>query len=80
MKWEKTDGTIEIESSGCCCPPGAKRPGMHTNSCTNWWRVNGSEWHKLSATAIALSVANRAGKTSEFVDAMRAFNKESSGK
>ena len=80
MKYEKTDGIIEIEGIGCCCPPGAKRPGMHTNSCTNWWRVNGGEWHKLRATTIAMSVANRAGSNcADFVDAMAAANVKAEG-
>lgn len=43
MKFKKTDGIIEIGTSGCCCPPGEIRKGQHTNSCTSWYRITASE-------------------------------------
>jgi hypothetical protein len=77
MTFTKTDGTIEIDGSGCsCCPPGTKRIGQHTNSCSSWWRVNGGEWHKLRTTTLALAIANRAGSNcADFEDAMATISR-----
>lgn len=47
MKYGKPDGEIEIEGSGCCCPPGEVRRGQHTNSATQWVRVNRSPWRQI---------------------------------
>lgn len=44
MKYEKPDGVITIQMSGCCCPPGKSRGGQHTNSITTWWRIDEGEW------------------------------------
>lgn len=57
MIYQKPDGTIEIESHGCCCPPGTSRPGMHTNSSTYWVRFNGGPWIKLERLAMAREFA-----------------------
>jgi hypothetical protein len=47
MTFNKPDGVIEIGHSGCCCPPGERRDGMHTNCATSWWRVGASAWHRF---------------------------------
>ena len=44
MKIHKPDGVIEFDTSGCCCPPNQIKKGMHTNSTTQWFRVNSGEW------------------------------------
>jgi len=44
MKYPFPDGIIETGISGCCCPPGLNRNGMHTNSSTSWIRLNQGEW------------------------------------
>jgi len=77
IAFEKPDGIIEIEASGCCCPPGGHRSGrQHTNSSTSWWRVNGGEWHKLRANSLAIAIANRTGSNcADFVDAMEVCQK-----
>lgn len=62
MKYEKPDGVIETGISGCCCPPGVKRGGQHTNSGTSWWRIDDSEWKHCRS-----SVAMRAALSSETV-------------
>jgi hypothetical protein len=70
MKHIKPDGEIELGSSGCCCPPGERRAGQHTNACTSWWRVNGGIWqrdHRISNTRILAAAANT---VTEFIDAM----------
>jgi len=70
MKYEKPDGTIEIESSGCCCPPGKRRDGMHTNSFTHWWRVNQGEWQRYDSLNSTRLLAGAAETCTEFEEAM----------
>ncbi len=71
MKITKPDGIIEIEGSGCCCPPRQRRPGLHTNACTSWWRVNGGEWHKIRSQKDAWILAEAANWVAEFAEAMK---------
>jgi hypothetical protein len=75
MKYEKPDGIIEIASSACCCPPDTKRSGMHTNACTNWWRVTNGKWHKLRSLTFAMTVANNTETScADFIDTMNEYN------
>lgn len=39
MRCEKPDGVIELAISTCCCPPGKRHKGQHTNAGTSWWRI-----------------------------------------
>lgn len=75
MIYEKPDGKIEIQGSGCCCPPGQRHRGMHTNACTNWWRTvrdgQASPWHNLRQHGAALELAQAATTCDEFVEAMK---------
>lgn len=63
--YEKPDGTIEIGFSGCCCPPGQRRAGQHTNSATVWWRLSSGEW-KIARTQ---SLIRRAAAEADTCDA-----------
>ena len=62
MIYPKPDGSIETGGSGCCCPPGARKPGQHTNSGTQWFRVNGGKWvpdyHRHAETRVYAAAAN----------------------
>lgn len=40
MKCEKPDGVIELGFSACCCHPGERGEGQHTNGCTKWYRIH----------------------------------------
>jgi hypothetical protein len=62
MKYEKPDGVISVQMSGCCCPPGKPRGGQHTNSGTSWIRIDDGEWNPCRS-----SVARRAALSSETV-------------
>lgn len=44
MTYLKPDGIIETRISGCCCPPGERRKGQHTNAGTSWFRINKDPW------------------------------------
>ena len=76
MTFSKPDGVIVISGSGCCCPPGGRHRGMHTNSGTNWWRVDRGDggkarWHNVSHSIThALTVAAAAMTCDEFVEEM----------
>jgi hypothetical protein len=75
MIFDKPDGRIELANSSCCCPPGPKHAGMHTNAGTTWWRVVSEEWrdawHPLrGGMSNALVLARAANSCDEFVDAM----------
>jgi hypothetical protein len=72
MKFEKTDGIIELASSGCCCPPGEiRRGGQHTNCGTRWWRIVGKPWHPMHSFTSAALLANCANTVAEFEEAMQ---------
>lgn len=70
MKFAKPDGEIEIVSSGCCCPPGERGRGMHTNAITHWCRTNSGQWRKLRGTSGALLLADAANTCAEFEEAI----------
>ena len=46
-KYQYPDGVIEVGFSVCCCPPGQRHKGMHTNAFTTWYRLNDGEWRRL---------------------------------
>jgi hypothetical protein len=70
MIFTKPDGTIELGTSGCCCSPGFKRKGMHTNSTTSWWRVNDGCWKRMvKGSHHYQTLAEAAETVSEFCDA-----------
>lgn len=71
MKYEKPDGVIEPTFSACCCPPGEKRKGMHTNSCTFWWRVNNGAWVQHRGDSGTRILAGAANTCAEFEQAMK---------
>jgi hypothetical protein len=68
----KPDGVVEVASSGCCCPPGPKRQGLHTRGFTFWWRTQGLFWNKSPGyTARQLMGCAAVAKTcAEFVKAI----------
>ena len=73
MKWEKPDGTVEYGMSGCCCTPGPRRGGQHTNCGTEWWRVNTGYWFQPSQrfSQRDLRILAECAKTCvEFLDAV----------
>lgn len=73
MIFNKPDGIIEVESSGCCCPPGQQREGQHTNSGTRWWRVNGGPWNPQPSPRVGLvSTAAVMDTCENFVRSMEA--------
>lgn len=80
MIYEKPDGAIEVAISGCCCPPGERRGGQHTNSSTEWIRViRGvfpSEWENVRDLPVSRSSLRTyimaARSVSELTDAMAA--------
>lgn len=63
----KPDGTIQIESSGCCCPPGMRRKGQHTNSTTCWVRIDLGEWKIVHSISRAVNEARKCGSVEEFL-------------
>jgi hypothetical protein len=75
---KKPDGVIEFGLSGCCCPPGQRRPGQHTNSCTRWFRVNPPEeseepkgqWKRYQRAVHTMELAQAAETCDEFLDAI----------
>lgn len=69
MKFLKLDGQIEINNSGCCCPPGEYRGGQHTNASTLWWRINDGEWNPWTSGLLRL---RRAAMEAETCAAFRA--------
>lgn len=73
MKWEKPDGVIEYGMSGCCCPPGVKRGGLHTCACTSWYRVNGGEWKHLRRWYDFQVFAEAAESCADFTRGMEDF-------
>lgn len=67
MKWEKSDGIIEISYSGCCCPPGKIRSGQHTNNGTSWWRVDNGPRHIVNWLSETRRSAMESRTVSEFL-------------
>lgn len=65
MTFQKPDGDIEIESSGCCCSPGERHRGQHTNSCTNWIRFRKGKWTRLHSLSTAMTFAGAAETVEE---------------
>ena len=70
MKFQKPDGVIEYGASGCCCPPGERGFGMHTNCGTMWWRVDNGTWHKIRSQHEFMVYAQAAETCQEFIGAM----------
>ena len=71
MKYEKPDGVISVQMSGCCCPPGLRHGGMHTNGITTWWRIDDGEW-KTSRPATIKRAALSSETVKEFKEKMKA--------
>jgi hypothetical protein len=71
MTIQKPDGWIELGISGCCCPPGKARPGMHTNCATSWWRRDGGEWVSYTRQSHVRTLAAAAESVEEFLDCMK---------
>lgn len=70
----KDDGQIEVGFSGCCCPPGQRREGMHTNSSTSWWRINSEPWvNTIHPTGVRI-LAEAAESCEDFLTAARTEN------
>lgn len=75
MKFYKPDGYIEIEMSGCCCPPtGKRKTGLHTNATTLWFRVNEGDWVSVRKSHHTYVLADAAETVQEFMDAMESEN------
>jgi hypothetical protein len=70
MTLQKPDGTIEFGYSACCCPPGPRRPGQHTNCTTTWFRTNGGEWRRLVRQTHVNTLARAAETVAEFEAAL----------
>lgn len=70
MKFTKPDGVIEFGFSGCCCPPGQRRPGQHTNATTRWWRVNEGAWQPVRRQSHTRTLAEAAETCAEFQQAL----------
>lgn len=71
MKILKPDGAIELAISGCCCPPGQMKQGLHTNSTTVWWRVNDEPWQHMHRSMTHYRILAEAAETvEEFVEAV----------
>ena len=69
MKYEKPDGVISVQMSGCCCPPSKPRGGMHTNGITTWWRIDDGEW-KPCRSSVAMRAALASETVKEFKERM----------
>jgi hypothetical protein len=70
MKYEKPDGVIETGFSGCCCPPGGRRRGQHTNCGTSWVRVDDEEW-QACRSSVASRIALSSNTVKEFKEKMK---------
>jgi hypothetical protein len=69
MIFQKPDGAIELGFSGCCCPPGERRKGMHTNACTSWFRVKDGKWPRDLNPTNTRILAEAALSTADFLSA-----------
>ena len=65
-------GSVEIGNSGCCCPPGQTRPGQHTSSCTQWYRVDSGEWVRLRSWTKLKKAVDCAASREEFLKMLNA--------
>jgi hypothetical protein len=79
MTFTKPDGVIELEASGCCCPPGAKRGGIHTRGFTHWYRVlplgqDNPNWQADPNQAATHEAASASATVAEFVNEMIKIN------
>lgn len=72
MKYEKPDGVIETGFSGCCCPPGVKRGGQHTNSGTSWWKTDDGEWQACHRSSKISRAAIESKTVEEFKERIKA--------
>jgi len=70
MNYQKPDGSIKIQSSGCCCPPGERRKGQHTNSCTTWWKAGDGPWQPVYQLSHTMVLAGAAETCAEFMEAI----------
>jgi hypothetical protein len=62
----KPDGQIEVGVSACCCPPGQRHDGQHTNAITSWYRVNNEPWSKCRSTSSVIVLAEAADSCEDF--------------
>lgn len=65
-EFPKPDGVVELGQSACCCPPGQRHNGQHTNACTSWWRVTGKPWVKARSVSSLLVPAEAAESCADF--------------
>jgi hypothetical protein len=75
VKFCKPDGDIEFGFSSCCCPPGQRRPGQHTNSSTFWFRIirpsqPPQPWRRARTFSGSNVLADAARSCDEFLEAM----------
>lgn len=76
VTFPKPDGIIEFGSSGCCCAPGIRRAGQHTNNVTSWWKIVWLEsqermkWQKCVSLSRAMRQASEAETCRAFAEAM----------
>jgi hypothetical protein len=73
MTYEKPDGVIEYGCSGCCCPPGERRAGLHTNSGTSWYRVKAGPWKGITHLGDFRTFAAASETCAEFSLAMEVW-------
>ena len=76
MRYEHEDGAIELQFSGCCCPPGERREGQHTNATTDWWRIHWkdgttTDWERYHWGTRTRLFAQAANNCQDFVEAMK---------
>jgi hypothetical protein len=73
MKFPKPDGVIEYGISGCCCPPGEIRKGMHTNSTTSWWRIDSGAWNRIRHQSTFMTFAQASETCAEFKETIEKY-------
>jgi hypothetical protein len=72
----KSDGVIYIATNSCCCPPGPRRAGQHTNATTHWYQIIPSggitaPWKRIrKSLGEAMTFAECAITCAEFEEAM----------
>ena len=80
MTFTKPDGVIELEASGCCCPPGVRRGGIHTRGFTNWYRIlplgqDNPVWESDPNHSESVRAAEASATCAQFVAEMIKINK-----